>query len=72
MDGLLIRGAWYSEARQQLDLLFGSGRRYRYSGVPLELARRFASTEAKGRFFNREIRNRFLCLPLDEALPQAA
>lgn len=72
MDGLIIKGAWYSETRRQLDLMFASGKRYRYLGVPIELARRFASDEAKGRFFNREIRNRYRCQPLDEPLPQAA
>jgi hypothetical protein len=56
-----IRGAWYLEGRRQLDLMFGSGRRYRYSGVPAHIAHRFAAALSKGRFYNAEIRGRFLC-----------
>jgi hypothetical protein len=57
----VIRGAWYLPERRQLDLMFTSGRRYVYSGVPLAVATGFAEAESKGRFYNREIRNRFAC-----------
>jgi hypothetical protein len=57
----VIRGAWYLPKRRQLDLLFTSGRRYIYSGVPMEIAHGFARAESKGRFYNSEIRNRFPC-----------
>ena len=57
----VIRGAWYLPERRQLDLLFTSGRRYVYSEVPLAVATGFAEAESKGRFYNREIRNRFPC-----------
>jgi hypothetical protein len=57
----VIRGAWYLPERRQLDLLFTSGRRYVYSEVPLTIATGFAEAESKGRFYNREIRNRFPC-----------
>ena len=57
----VIRGAWYLPRRRQLDLLFTSGRRYVYWGVPMALATGFAEAESKGRFYNREIRNRFPC-----------
>ncbi len=57
----VIRGAWYLPHRRQLDLLFTSGRRYIYSNVPMAVASRFAAAESKGRFYNREIRNRFPC-----------
>lgn len=57
----VIRGAWYLPERRQLDLLFTSGRRYVYSNVPMAVASRFAAAESKGRFYNREIRNRFPC-----------
>jgi hypothetical protein len=56
-----IRGAWYLPERRQLDLEFTSGRRYVYSGVPMAVAAGFAAAESKGRFYNREIRNRFPC-----------
>jgi hypothetical protein len=57
----VIRGAWYLPKRRQLDLLFTSGRRYIYSGVPMNIADGFARAESKGRFYNSEIRNRFPC-----------
>lgn len=57
----VIRGAWYLPRRRQLDLEFTSGRRYVYSGVPMAVAVGFAEAESKGRFYNREIRNRFPC-----------
>ncbi|MEO7365813.1 MAG: KTSC domain-containing protein [Sphingomicrobium sp.] len=57
----VIRGAWYLPARQQLDLLFASGRRYIYSGVPMTVAEGFAKAESKGRFYNAEIRDCFPC-----------
>ena len=57
----VIRGAWYLPERRQLDLLFTSGRRYVYSGVPLAIAAGFAEAPSKGRFYNSEIRNRFPC-----------
>ena len=57
----VIKGAWYLPQRRQLDLLFTSGRRYVYANVPMAIARRFAAAESKGRFYNREIRNRFAC-----------
>ena len=68
----MIRGAWYLPNRQQLDLLFGSGRHYRYSNVPADLARRFAGSMSKGRFYNAEIRSRFACVELGVDVAQAA
>lgn len=60
----VIRGAWYQPQRRQLDLLFTSGRRYRYSDVPMVVARRFVEAPSKGRFYNAEIRNCFPCTPI--------
>lgn len=67
-----ITGAWYIQARRELDLLFPSGRRYRYANVPAEIAERFAVAESKGQFFNRHIRNLFPCRELGEELEQVA
>lgn len=72
MTSQAIIGAWYLESRRELDLLFPNGRRYRYSNVPALIAEGFAAAEIKGRFYNREIRNRFPCRPLDESLSSAA
>ncbi|HVM36891.1 MAG TPA: KTSC domain-containing protein [Sphingomicrobium sp.] len=60
----IIRGAWYMPDRRQLELLFTSGRRYRYSQVPLDVAQGLATAASKGRFYNASIRNRFPCSEL--------
>ena len=72
MTSTAISGAWYLPARKELDLLFTSGRRYRYFGVPPVVAERFSAAMSKGLFFNREIRNHYRCDELDGELPQVA
>ena len=72
MTSPAIRGAWYVPNRRQLDLMFASGRRYRYANVPADVARRFAEALSKGRFYNSEIRNCFACTELDTELAQVA
>ena len=67
-----IRGAWYLPNRRQLDLLFGSGRHYRYANVPAHVAHRFAAAASKGRFYNAEIRNKYACTQLDIELADVA
>lgn len=67
-----IRGAWYLPNRRQLDLLFGSGRHYRYSNVPAEVADRFAGAISKGRFYNSEIRGNYPCSEIGAAMADAA
>ena len=72
MTNQVISGAWYLENRRELDLLFPSGRRYRYANVPPHVARAFGEAESKGMFFNRQIRNRFACRELDALLEDVA
>lgn len=72
MTSMAISGAWYLPARNELELLFSSGRRYRYFGVPRTVAERFAAALSKGQFFNREVRNRYRCIELDGELSQVA
>ena len=67
-----IRGAWYQPNRRQLDLMFGSGRHYRYSNVPADVAQRFAAALSKGRFYNQEIRGSYPCTELGAKLDAAA
>lgn len=72
MTSTAISGAWYLPARRELELLFTSGRRYRYFGVPRAVAERFSGALSKGQFFNREIRNHYRCLELDAELSKVA
>ena len=72
MTSSAITGAWYLPTRQELELLFTSGRRYRYFAVPPVMAERFAEAYSKGQFFNSEIRGRYRCLELDGRLSKVA
>ena len=67
-----IHGAWYLHNRRSLDLMFGSGRHYRYANVPAHIAHRFAEAPSKGRFYNAEIRNKYACAQLDTELADVA
>lgn len=48
-----------------LVITFTTGRRYRYSYVPEEEARKFRAAFSKGEHFNRHIRNRYECVELE-------
>ena len=61
MPSTVIRRFEYHPEREELEILFVTGRRYIYSGVPEEDARRFRAAFAKGSHFNRHIRDRFQC-----------
>ena len=60
----VVHGAWYLPERRELDLLLASGRRYRYSDVPADVARGFVAATSKGGYYNSWIRNRFPCREL--------
>ena len=68
----VIRAAWYQPGRRTLDLMFGSGRQYRYTNVPADIARRFACASSKGRFYNGEIRGRYASTDLGAELDAVA
>lgn len=64
MTSAVINGAWYLPERRELDLLLVGGRRYRYSGVPLDVARGFVAAGSKGGYYNSWIRGHFPCREL--------
>lgn len=47
----------YEAGRRELDVVFTSGRVYRYFAVPADVYQVFLAAESKGRFFNAEIRD---------------
>ena len=59
MPSSVIRTFDYDPATRALDVEFVSGRRYRYAGVPQDVAQAFRGAFAKGRFFNAHIRDAF-------------
>ena len=64
MPSTVIRRYDYRPDRRELLIEFVTGRRYLYSGVPLEEAEALRSAFSKGRHFNLHIRDRFPCREL--------
>lgn len=52
----------YDAERAKLLVMFSSGERYVYVGVPGEVHRSFIDADSKGRFFQTEIRD---CYPFN-------
>ena len=67
MPSTVIRGFDYRPATRELEILFTTGRRYLYEGVPPEAVSAFRAAFSKGRHFNRHIRDRFPCRELEPA-----
>lgn len=55
-----IEFAVYDAGTKSLVVKFRESGMYRYEGISLTLAFRFAQAESKGAFFHREIKNRFI------------
>jgi lysyl-tRNA synthetase class 2 len=64
MPSTVVRRFDYHPAARALDVEFVSGRRYRYAGVPEQVAQAFREAFSKGRFFNARIRDRYACTEL--------
>jgi len=71
MPSTIIRAFDYRPETRELDVLFTTGRLYRYRGVPAEAAQAFRSAFAKGRHFNARIRGRYPYRELDPAEAEA-
>ncbi len=65
MPSSVIRAFDYDATTRHLDIVFVSGRRYRYRGVPPQVAADFRAAASRGAFFNAAIRDRFACERLD-------
>jgi hypothetical protein len=59
MPSTVIRRFSYDPEAQQLDVLFTTGRRYLYHGVPQATAEDFRAAFSKGRYFNAHIRDAY-------------
>ncbi|HEX8216069.1 MAG TPA: KTSC domain-containing protein [Allosphingosinicella sp.] len=59
MPSTVIRSFDYRPEARELEVLFTTGRRYVYRGVPPEAAEAFRCAFAKGRHFNARIRGRY-------------
>ncbi|MGQ0558293.1 MAG: KTSC domain-containing protein [Sphingosinicella sp.] len=61
MPSTVIKSFDYRPAAQELEITFVTGRRYIYHEVPPGAAAALRAAFAKGRHFNRLIRNRYRC-----------
>ena len=59
MPSSVIRRFGYRPDDASLEIIFVSGRRYRYLDVPPDLYQQMRDSFSKGEFFNRHIRDRF-------------
>jgi hypothetical protein len=59
MPSTVIRRFDYDPEAQALDVLFTTGRLYRYHDVPPTVADEFRAAFSKGRYFNAKIRDAY-------------
>jgi hypothetical protein len=59
-----IKAAGYDPERALLEVEFHSGAMYRYEGVPAGVYQELLAAESHGRYFNQNIRNRYLTVKL--------
>ena len=69
MPSSVIRSHCYHPEREELEILFTTGRRYVYRSVPAEAADAFRAAFSKGRHFNAYIRDAY---DFAECIAQAA
>ena len=65
MPSTVIRRFSYRPEVQELEIIFTTGRRYLYSGVPQEAIDEFRAAFSKGIHFNRSIRDHYSFRELD-------
>jgi KTSC domain-containing protein len=59
MPSTVIAAYSYNPRKAELTVKFVSGKRYAYERVPSAVYTEFCNAGSKGRFFNREIRDRY-------------
>jgi hypothetical protein len=59
MPSTVIGAIAYRPEARELEVLFTTGRRYLFRGVPPEAAEAFRRARIKGRHFNARIRGRY-------------
>jgi hypothetical protein len=69
MPSHVIRRFTYDPERQALDILFLTGKHYRYFDVPADVGEAMRRSFAKGEFFNARIRDRYRVERLDQDSP---
>ena len=58
-ESAVVRRIGYNARCQVLEVEFSSRASYRYQAVPAPIVATFVRAASKGRYFNRQIRNRY-------------
>ncbi len=66
MPSSAIRDFRYLPRAHQLEIVFVTGRRYRYLDVPERIYAAMRAASSKGAFFNRNIRDHFAFVRLED------
>lgn len=59
VDSTTMRSVGYEARSRILEIEFDSGAVYQYLGAPARVYEQLIAAESKGRYFNREIRDRY-------------
>ncbi|MPZ57950.1 MAG: KTSC domain-containing protein [Rhizobiales bacterium] len=59
VESSMITQVEYDDSADELDIVFSSGKAYRYFGVPPEVYAGLLDAESKGQFFNDEIKDEY-------------
>jgi len=59
VDSSMIREYGYEEEVEVLKIMFSNGKAIEYLNVPQEVVDEMADSESIGKFFHKEIKNRF-------------
>ena len=66
MPSSVIREFRYLPHERQLEIVFVTGRRYRYLAVPARIYAAMVRAFSKGEFFNQQIRDHFAFVRLED------
>jgi hypothetical protein len=66
MPSAVIRHFHHDAATSRLLIVFQTGRRYVYEGVPQGVAEQLRRSRSKGEFFNANIRDNYRCQRVED------
>lgn len=67
MPSSVVKAIVYENEHSRLTVSFVSGRVYEYYLVPPSVAAAFRAARSKGTYFNRHIRDRYICREITSA-----
>ena len=61
VDSTLMEAVGYEAATQELEVIFTTGKTYRYVGVPRNVYAALLAAESKGRYLHENVLNVYAC-----------